>query len=851
MTQSAKIKKEFSSAKNSLFTDEKIVKDAFKFSIKYSLIVEEYIHRALVGKKKTFVIASAGSFSRRELSPFSDIDVMFIFREFKGHEEIIEEIIGLMWDCGIEVSHTIRDFSDIDRFLEDDLHSYTQFFETRFILGDEKIYNSWNKKVVSSIGEEDKQRLIYQYFEDINSRHRKHGDSPKVLEPNVKLSAGGLRDLHSVEWIYSLKNNLILSNQSEVTQTESFVRRIKKEKIVNPIAAARILNSYKNLLYVRNLLHLQNQRKCDRFEFKDQEKISSNLKSGKESWHEFMRDYFNSTNIIHRFSKTILKRFDEQISNPVSDYLSINLDDDYQLKGNVIFLSDDKDLSLPDILRAFYYRGKNGARFNQMLRSQIIESIFEMEESEELETISSVFFREILNLPSNVGNTLYVMNELGVLGAYLPEFREMVGFFQPGVYHCYTADEHTLIALINLENLSEKENYLSNILGTIERKDLLYLAVLLHDIAKPISVSGHEIIGAEVARSIMERLGYDDDDVEIVQFLVRFHLAMEQVAFRRNISDSSTLDNFSKLFKSSDLLDMLYLVTYADLSAVSPVVWTNWKSDLLYQLYRKTRSMLDDKLSGEDLLYSDVYQALKENGMGDDTALKSHIESINDVGYFQHFSQEEINQHVSEIESGVNISVFFKQESGFSNITLIAKDSPSLLSRLCGALSINDLNIHDAKIFTRRDGIVIDSFNVTDYRTNKIVDEERYSKIENDLRLVIKKELQIDDEFLKVKSKWWRIETKIFKRKGKIKVEFEDHDKYTIIDVFSPDRIGLLYQITKKMNELGLSIYFAKIATKSDDVVDAFYVLDREGKKLTENSYTLITHELLEVIEEK
>ena len=142
----------------------------------------------------------------------------------------------------------------------------------------------------------------------------------------------------------------------------------------------------------------------------------------------------------------------------VSDYLNITLDDDYHLKGNVIFLNEEKDLSLPDILRAFYYRGKNGARFNQKLRSQIIESIFEMEESEELETTSSVFFREILNLPSNVGSTLYVMNELGVLGAYLPEFGEMVGFFQPGVYHCYTADEHTFIALINLENLSEKEN---------------------------------------------------------------------------------------------------------------------------------------------------------------------------------------------------------------------------------------------------------------------------------------------------------------------------------------------------------------------------------------------------------
>ncbi len=850
MITSDQIRKQFALAKENLLNDEELGKDAFKLSINYSLLVEEYIHRALTGKKKNYVIASTGSFSRRELSPYSDIDIMFIFSNIDGNEEVIKESVTHLWNCGIEVSHTVREFSDIQRFITEDLHSYTQFFETRFILGDEKTYLEWNDKVFKPLDEGKKRDLIYEFFEDNYKRHKKYGGSSKVLEPNVKFTAGGLRDLHFVEWMYSLKNNAILTDQREITQTESFLRKLKKDGILNAVSTTRVLQSYKLILKIRNELHVLNKRKVDRFEFADQERISKKLKKGEDAWKDFMKSYFEATNVIHRFFKTMAKRFDEEISNPISEYLTVELDDTFVQKGNIIAVNEHKELSFSDILRAFYYRGKYNARFNQQLRSQITESVLEFEEEEFTENTSSVFFREILKLPGNVGTTLYVMNQLGVLGAYLPAFKELVGFFQPGVYHCYTADEHTLIAIENVEKLQEDESNLGRIYHSLEDKDILYLAILLHDIAKPISVSGHEIIGAEIANTVMNQLGYEESEIEMVQFLVRNHLVMEQVAFRRNINDAATLDNFCSIFPSLKALDLLYLVTYADLSAVSPVIWTNWKSDLLQQLYLKTRAMLQEKVSGEELLYSDVIKAIEGDAFPKDSAVKSHVESISDLSYLHHFSHEEINEHVKEIESGAHVSVFFKDESGFTNITVIAKDSPSLLSRLCGAIAINDLNIHDAKIFTRKDGIVIDSFNVTDYRTHKLIDESRYSKIENDILLAVDKQLPISKEFSRVQSKWWRIESKLFKRKTKQKIEFEEHDKYTIIDVYAPDRVGLLYQITKKMNELGLSIFFAKIATKSDDVVDAFYVLDRRGQKVSENEYHLISHELTTTIEE-
>jgi [protein-PII] uridylyltransferase len=520
------------------------------------------------------------------------------------------------------------------------------------------------------------------------------------------------------------------------------------------------------------------------------------------------------------------------------------------MKGNIIYLASDIELTMSVILRAFYYRGLHDARFDDVLRSKIIEAVIDLEESKDAEHQSSVFFREILRLPKNVSKTLNVMNELGVLGAFLPEFGELVNFFQPGVYHCYTADEHTLIALTNLENLRHESNTLSRLFLSIKNKDILYLAVLFHDIAKPITISGHEIIGAEIASSVMERLGYSAEEIQKVQFLVRHHLTMEQVAFRRNLNDPTTLNIFSDLFPDTELLDLLYLLTYADLSAVSPVVWTQWKGELLYELYHKTKRMLEERITGEELLASSMLEIMEQSEVFSDKTVKEHIESIDDLGYLQFYSAEEINQHIEEIEKGSKASVFFKEEAGYTSITVITRDSEALLSRLCGALSINDLNIHDAKIFTRKDGIVIDNFNVTDFRTNEVVDKSRYDKIKSDLILAALNELQITKEFNRIKSKWWRIENKLFKRKGKVKIVFEKHDRYTIIDVFSPDRLGLLYQITRKMNELGLSIYFAKINTKADDIVDSFYILDRHKRKVSANEYELIIQQLTETIEE-
>lgn len=346
----------------------------------------------------------------------------------------------------------------------------------------------------------------------------------------------------------------------------------------------------------------------------------------------------------------------------------------------------------------------------------------------------------------------------------------------------------------------------------------------------------------------MQGLGYGQSEIILVQFLIRYHLEMEQVSFRRDLNDPATLDNFISIFPSIKSLDHLYLLSYADLSAVNPQVWTQWKADLLRELYTKSKSMLLEQLSGEELINARSTAVINDEAFSDDDSMSEHLDQVDDLSYVFHFSQEEIAQHIVEIEKGTKVSVFFKENESFTNITVVTKDSASLLAKLCGGLAINDLNIHDAKIFTRKDGVVIDSFNVSDFRTEKLIEESKFKGIKKTVVKAITDELNIEKEFEKVRSKWKRIIKNDTGTIEKVEIDFEEHEKYSIIDVYAPDKIGLLYTITNKMSHLGLTVAFAKISTKVDGVLDAFYIQKNNGLKLRKSEYEFIRSELLEEI---
>ena len=830
-----------------IFSDESLSNHSLQFCVKYSSLVDNFIVELLESEQLESAIIAVGGYCRRELSPHSDIDLMFISPNIKENEKEIQKCITKLWDAGIEVSHTIRELSDIEEFLETDLHAFTQFFETRFLLGNKNLYDEWNSILLKLVEKSNKEKLIHQYYRDNKLRHKKYGKSPKVLEPNIKFTCGGLRDIHLIEWIYLIVNQRLLPDINTKTHTEIFFEELLNNSQIILKSAQDLISSYQFILKARNLLHLVDNKKGDKLVFDLQKSIALKLGYSIHNWKEFMHEYFHATVIVNRFSMMMMKKFMDDYSSEIHTKSFEDLDNDFELIGNIIKYKNDKKLSRLDIMRAFYYKCSHNARFDQNLRSTIIESIDLINSNNSLCDTTSKYFRKMLKLPNNVGKTLLSMNEYGFLELIITEFKKLNGFFQPGNYHCYTADEHTLIAMQNLENLLEEEVHLVDVFNSLQSRDLLYISILLHDIAKPISITGHEIIGAEISKNIMYNLGYNESDNEIVQFLVKHHLEMPQIAFRRDLNDPMVLNNFLSIIPSIEALDLLYLLSYADLSAVNPRVWTSWKSGLLFELYSNSKSMLIKQLTGEELIDVKMDNFLHKNNNSDDL-MNEHLGQVDDSKYLFHFTQNEIIQHINQINNRTEISIFFKINDSFTNITVITKDSSSLLAKLCGAFVINDLNIHDAKIFTRKDGIVIDSFNVTDFRTHKLVDENMYKKIRSRIKNAVSGKLDIVQEIKSSQYKWRRLVHRLNNTEIQLEVEFEEHDKYNIIDISVPDKIGLLYNITKKLSDLQLSLAFAKISTKVDGVIDAFYVTKNNGNKIKPSEYQYIRSELMNEI---
>ena len=347
------------------------------------------------------------------------------------------------------------------------------------------------------------------------------------------------------------------------------------------------------------------------------------------------------------------------------------------------------------------------------------------------------------------------------------------------------------------------------------------------------------------------------DSFNDVAFLIRNHLVMEQIAFRRNIHDQATIKEFASKFESPEQLDYLYLLTYADLSAVNINVWTEWKSSLLQELYQLTSEVLRRNLKGTQI---DEFKQVRHERAIESLVerlsetlprarVHEHLNGIQSEAYVAMFNDEEIQQHIHHSDSEETVSTLFTRQEGHTEITVITADAPFALSKFCAVLSANDANIFDANIFTREDGIIIDRFRVSDASTKGELGQTACVKIANDLNEVMEGNLDIEHLFEAHRRKWKRRQKPPANPTTRTDVTFEDNPQYTIIDVYAPDTLGFLYRITETISKLGLHIYFAKIATRVDGIIDAFYVLDRAGNRVTEpGRQNVIREEILSTV---
>jgi len=815
--------------------------------------------------KKLVALVALGGYGRRELCFSSDTDVMFLIQNEGEKPEaspVAQEILHRLLDYGLTIGHSFRTAQECLELASTDIETWNSLLESRLICGNRQTHSRFRADLMRQIQSSDKSAFVRQLINTAELRHRKYGHSAKLLEPNIKNSAGGLRGLHNVLWL--MRGTGLTTLPSGGRKNETACSAMLHSPLLGKRFSQRFLHDVEKgldfLLRCRNEMHLQAGALHDTLEFNLQRQVAEALRyratSTRTSVERFMQDYYVAARSIAQLAQRARNWAEDRFVVSPSTEPARTLTSVFVLQEKKIDLRRAaKRLSSEDALQAFLLAIEQDASFSHRLDDLLSLSAPSYAPlRSERETL---LFRRLLNKDRGVSGAIRRMNDLGLLARWFPEWKGLVAFFQHNQYHFYTADEHTLMVLANAEALAENRNTFGQIFQSLPRHDTLYLSALLHDIAKPKRIGDHEIIGVDVARAVLKRLRYTDV-MEDVVFLVRHHLLMEQVAFRRNLSDPQTVIDFAAKIKTTDQLDLLYLLTYADLNAVNKNVWTDWKGMLLFELYRRARQILEGKLSSAEVEAAEAVRresAVKELVDQLASALpaeqaRGHLDAVESPDYLATFDAQEIAEHIRRIGTDETVSAIFKRQEDHTEVTIIARDAPFALSRFCGVLAANDANIFDARIFTRNDGMIIDRFRVIDFISKTALSDEQGRKIHQELDDVFNAKADIDQLLQRHRMKWKR-RRRTLNPNIRIDVEFEDHPRYTIIDVYAPDTLGFLYRITGTMSLLGLNISFAKIATRVDGIVDSFYVLDLSGKKLTDaGQRAYVRSEILKVIDQ-
>jgi [protein-PII] uridylyltransferase len=790
-------------------------------------------------------LAALGGYGREELCFASDTDIMVLTEIDSTNTstgEAVRHFLHRLHDLGLQLGHSVRTVQECIAMADTDLEVRTSLLESRFLCGNRRLYADYLRSMRDFNRRSGGEVFLNELVHAMELRHARYGTSSKLLEPNVKNSAGGLRDLHAVLWLMRGTGKAALrpASGSRGGALQSLLRSPFMRRHVDLRLLRENRRALDFLLRVRNEMHLQAQGLHDTLEFLSQSRVAEGLgyrRRGQQTNVErFMQDYYVAARAVDRLTQRVfgsaLERTRPRPRSPqvVIDTMFVMHDDALRTR-----LKAPKLTSL-DVLRAAILCSRHRIVFAPSLADLVSRQASRLTPLRTREEAS--LFRTVLNEASGVSDTLQTLNNVGALERLIPEWRPMVAFFQHNIYHYYTADEHTLKVVESAEKLVQADSSFGEVFRSLQSRETLYFACLFHDIAKPKRIGNHEIIGADMAARILTRLHAADirDDV---RFLIRNHLLMEQTAFRRNLNDPQTIGDFAAAIPHVRLLDYLYVLTYADLNAVNKNVWTDWKGMLLHELYRKTRDVLDRGLTKEEVHgamkreYDTARRSLLEalSGEASRAAAVEHFDAIDSPAYLSVFSKEEIAEHIRQIDARKPVSVVFSHAADVSEVTMIAPDAPYALSNFCGVLSANDANILDAHIFTRTDGIIIDKFRVVDAISKSALNGERCRAIESEVVDVLQSRTDIEHLLQRHRMKWKRRRSHR-NPNTRIDVEFEDHPRFTIVDVFAPDMLGFLYRVTSAISNLGLDISFAKIATRADGIVDSFYVTGRTGSKV-------------------
>jgi [protein-PII] uridylyltransferase len=810
----------------------------------YDFATKHFYYAQNPTQAERIVIVATGGYGRAQMAPFSDVDLLFLrpYKQTAWGESVIEFILHMLWDLGLKVGHATRSLAECVRLARQDLTIRTALLEARYIWGEKKLFEELRKTFWSDIAAKTGQEFVEAKLAERDQRHKRQGESRYLVEPNIKDGKGGLRDLQTLFWIgkylYRVDDPADLVDHAVFTADEYKL-----------FAEAEAF-----LWEVRCHLHWAVGRAEERLSFDIQPELARRLgfigDSPRRAVEAFMRAYFRVAKDVGDLTRIFCAALEEQNKKPRPSLTRLlpgflkprsGAEDFYVENGRLdarpnVFRRDPVNL-----IRIFHMADAKGVDVHPNALRTITRSLDLIDDRLRNDAEANRLFLEILTSRRDPERTLRWANEAGVLGRFIPAFDHAVGLMQFNMYHHYTVDEHLIravgnIAAIDRGELRAEHPLATDIIKRVKSRNALYVAILLHDIAKGLP-GDHSVVGAEIAETLGPRFGLSAADTASVAWLVKNHLVMSDTAQKRDIADPKTVRDFVEDVQSPEMLRLLLILTVADIRAVGPGVWNGWKGQLLRELYYEAEATM----TGGDAIPARAARigAAKANlaeRLADlpapqrERALSRHYDS-----YWLAFNAAmlEHNARLTAAADAKGELIALSAESddfrAVTEIVIYTPDHPGLFSKLAGAIAVSGGSIVDAKAFTTVDGFALDVFSVQDSEGEPFGDPARVARLRATIVEVLSGEIR-PRAVLAERAPTRRASA--FNVQPRVNFDNDASTTATVLEVEGLDRQGLLYDVTHAIFESGLSISSAVIATYGERAVDAFYVRDGFGHKI-------------------
>ncbi len=809
-----------------------------------SRLADEFIQECFQGTdvpgvEESVALVALGGYGRQELFPFSDIDLMVLYRpELKEViSKVADSVFYPLWDTGLEVGHGVRTVSESLEQASEDFFFQVALLDARLIAGSQLLFFELQKEYRGNFIEGKREVFVENMKTFRGERCERFGSHSYLLEPNIKEGKGGFRDIQAMLWtakvVYGLEGLTGIANAGILMEQEK----------------AEFVESWDMLVKIRNRLHYISKRKNDQLYFEQQEEMAEFFghsdMDGLLAVEVFMRKTYAHLQTIAVTTDLFFEHVDEvlglagKIGKKRADKI---LEKGIELRNNHIHLTaSSRELKVrPHLLmRVFLASSRTGLPVHHRSRKVIAANLELITEKIRATSRMAAPFMALLEKAEDVLGVMTPMLETGLLGAYVPEFEELNSLAQHDIYHIYTVDRHSLQAVSELQNLILEEG---QIYKAVKKPHLLFLAMLLHDIGKG-SGGDHSLVGADIINEVGRRMGLPEEECDCLSFLVKFHLFLPENALRRDLNDSVFIKRCAGIIGDLDRLSMLYLISIADSKATGPSAWSEWKATLLHEMFLKVQPYLEIAQygDGEGPVERQVEEGVfwlrgqvRELLVGKKGVLMD-VDGLS-PDYLLSFTPKKVAEHIEIHRDNYNLlrqkSIISAKDNGEQwSLLIMTRDQSGLLAKICGVMALNSLTVLNAQIFTWEDGTVVDVIDVQS--TDGLSFEERdWEGLNRDLDLAIAHRLGLGHRLYQKLANTYRRKELVGRKESRVVIDNEASEVFTVVEIYADDRPGQLYHITQTLADFGINIHKAFIATEVEQLIDVFYVLDSNDGKV-------------------